>query len=277
MVEAAGKLTGRAGVCLVTRGPGATHASIAVHTAYQDGTPMILVVGQVARQHLGRQAFQEMDFSRVFGGSAKAVVTVMEADRIPEHVARAVHLAHSGRPGPVVLVTPEDVLAELTETRVQVAPTYATPDLAWSDRQLLIDRLQRARFPLIIVGGPGWTQEIGEGVRTFAERNDVPVVSAFRWQDAVSNASRAYVGYLGLGCDPKLRARVEESDLIVGFGPRLDDPTTDGYRLLEWPGRLLLISQDPEEPCRSAIPGRAICEHSRPLQRSVTMVEFAPR
>jgi len=130
MAEAAGKLTGRAAVCMVTRGPGATHASIALHTAFQDGTPLILVVGQVARAHLGRQAFQEMDYSGVFGSSAKSVVTIMDADRIPEHVARAIHTAHSGRPGPVVLVLPEDVLTQLSSAPAQVAPRVTPPEVA---------------------------------------------------------------------------------------------------------------------------------------------------
>ncbi|MTD53123.1 thiamine pyrophosphate-dependent enzyme [Amycolatopsis pithecellobii] len=258
MAEAAGKLTGRAAVCLVTRGPGATHASIALHTAYQDGTPLILVVGQVERRHLGRQAFQEMNYEHVFGSSAKAVVTVMDADRIPEHVARAVATAHGGRPGPVVLVLPEDVLSDRTDAPVMYAPEPACPDVTAADRDRLLVELNAAERPVLIVGGPGWRQSVGEQVIAFAERNDVPVAAAFRWQDAVPNASRAFVGYLGLGCSPKLRARLAEADLIVGLGPRLDDPTTDGYALTDTARRLVLVSEAADELYGGAIPHLAL-------------------
>jgi acetolactate synthase-1/2/3 large subunit len=258
MAEAAGKLTGRAAVCMVTRGPGATHASIALHTAFQDGTPLILVVGQVARAHLGRQAFQEMDYSGVFGSSAKSVVTIMDADRIPEHVARAIHTAHSGRPGPVVLVLPEDVLTQLSSAPAQVAPRVTPPEVAARDRDTLIAELNRSRRPVVVVGGPGWSQAVGEKVIAFAERNAVPVVSAFRWQDAVDNASPAYAGYLGLGCSPRLRRYLLDCDLLLGFGPRLDDPTTNGYELTEQADRVLLVSQDAAELCRGPVPAVAI-------------------
>ena len=258
MAEAAGKLTGRAAVCLVTRGPGATHASIALHTAYQDGTPMILVVGQVARNHLGRQAFQEMDYDRVFGSSSKAVITVMDADRIPEYVAHAVTTAHSGRPGPVVLVLPEDVLSDHTSAPVVTAPEIARPDLTGADRDRLLAELDRAERPVLIVGGPGWSQSVGEQVLAFAERCDVPVAAAFRWQDAVANSSRAYVGYLGLGCSPALRRRLAEADLILALGPRLDDPTTDGYALAETASRLVLLSEAADELCLGPVPDLAL-------------------
>jgi acetolactate synthase-1/2/3 large subunit len=258
MAEAAGKLTGTAAVCLVTRGPGATHASIAVHTAHQDGTPLILVVGQVARRHLGRQAFQEMDFDRVFGSSAKSVVTVMDADRIPEHVAHAVHVAHSGRPGPVVLVMPEDVLSDRTTAQIRVAPPIEPPAIAARDWTRLSTELDRAQRPVVVVGGPGWSQRVGEQVIAFAERNSVPVVAAFRWQDSVDNASPAYVGYLGLGCNPRLRAHLAEAGLVVAFGPRLDDPTTDGYQLTEHADRVVLVSQDADELCRGPVPDLGI-------------------
>jgi acetolactate synthase-1/2/3 large subunit len=254
MAEAAGKATGRAAVCLVTRGPGATHASIALHTAYQDGTPLILVVGQVARHHLGREAFQEMDYAKVFGSSAKAVITAMDADRIPEHVATAVTTAHAGRPGPVVLVTPEDVLSDKTTASVRIAAPAHVPQIGAEDGQRLVAELEQAKRPVIVVGGPGWGQTIGEQVIAFAEYNDVPVVAAFRWQDAVNNTSRAYAGYLGLGCSTSLRRLIATSDLIVGLGPRLDDPTTDGYELTENAARLMLVSQDPLEFGRGPAP-----------------------
>lgn len=247
MAEAAGKLTGRAAVCFVTRGPGATHASIALHTAFQDGTPLLLVVGQVARPLLGRQAFQEMDYSLVFGSSAKSVVQIHDPDRIPEHVARAVQVANTGRPGPVVLVVPEDVLAETTTSGPVHAPPPVDPPGQRQDLNELQGRLRASRRPVLIVGGPGWTSSVGEDVRTFAEDSSIPVVAAFRWQDAVDNRSPAYAGNLGLGCSPRLRARVDEADLVVAFGPRLDDPTTDGFALVDGRDRssTVLVSQDP--------------------------------
>jgi acetolactate synthase-1/2/3 large subunit len=254
MAEAAGKLTGRAAVCLVTRGPGATHASIGLHTAYQDGTPLILIVGQVGRALMGRDAFQEMDFERVFGSSAKAVETIMDANRIPEHVARAVHVAHSGRPGPVVMVVPEDVLSESTDARTLKATSVGQPEITASDRRQLLSELDRASRPVLLVGGPGWSQTVADQVIGFAERNSVPVVTAFRWQDAVNNDSSAYAGYLGLGCSPRLRQLLADADLLVGLGPRLDDPTTAGYQLTDRAHRLLLVSQDEVELCGSNIP-----------------------
>lgn len=258
MAEAAGKLTGRAGVCLVTRGPGATHASVAVHTAYQDGTPLIIVVGQVARASLGRQAFQEMDFGAMFGSSAKSVTTIMDVDRIPEHVAHAVYTAHSGRPGPVVLVVPEDVLSDGSTVPVQVAPPVEAPAITSNDAALLGTELEQADRPVLVVGGPGWNQSIGAQVTRFAESNGVPMVAAFRWQDSVDNASPAYAGYLGLGCSPRLRDYLADSDLILALGPRLDDPTTDGYRLTERARRVVLVSQSADELCLGPAPSAAV-------------------
>jgi acetolactate synthase-1/2/3 large subunit len=259
MAEAAGKLTGRAAVCLVTRGPGASHASIALHTAYQDGTPLILVVGQVSRSLLGRDAFQEMDYERVFGSSAKSVVTISDADRIPELVAQAVHTAHGDRPGPVVLVVPEDVQYDLTSAPVQVAPPAAAPPLAPADRDALLEKLRAARRPVLIVGGPGWSQEVGDDVTAFAERGAIAMAAAFRWQDAVDNASPSYVGYLGLGGSPELRQHVTaDADLIVALGPRLDDPTTNGFRLDAAADRTVLVSQAPGDLGRPPAPAPAL-------------------
>ncbi len=244
MAEAAGKLTGRAAVCLVTRGPGASHASIALHTAYQDGTPLILLVGQVDRDLLGRDAFQEMDYERVFGSSAKAVLTIDDANLIPETVARAMHVAHSGRPGPVVLVVPEDVQYDLTAAPVQLAKPAGAPMLTAADRDALLAKLTAARRPVLIVGGPGWSQSVGDGITAFAERNQIPLAAAFRWQDAVDNASPSYAGYLGLGGSQDLRKQVTaDADLIIALGPRLDDPTTNGYQLDAAADHTVVVSQ----------------------------------
>jgi acetolactate synthase I/II/III large subunit len=263
MAEAAGKLTGRAAVCLVTRGPGASHASIGLHTAYQDGTPLILLVGQVDRELLGRDAFQEMEYERVFGSSAKAVLTVDDADRIPELVAQAMHVAHSGRPGPVVLVVPEDVQYDRTAAPVRIAPPAAAPPLTETDRDALLARLSQARRPVLIVGGPGWSQSVGDAVTAFAERNQIPIAAAFRWQDAVDNASASYAGYLGLGGSRELRAHVTaDADLIVALGPRLDDPTTDGYRLDAAAMRTVLVSQAPGDLGRPPAPAPALAIHA---------------
>jgi acetolactate synthase-1/2/3 large subunit len=262
MAEAAGKLTGRAAVCLVTRGPGASHASIALHTAYQDGTPLILVVGQVSRSLLGRDAFQEMDYEHVFGSSAKSVVTISDADRIPELVAQAVHVAHSGRPGPVVLVVPEDVQYDLTSAPVRLASPAAAPPLTPADRDALLGKLGAARRPVLIVGGPGWTQSVGDDVTAFAERHAIPMAAAFRWQDAVDNASPGYAGYLGLGGSPELRQHVLGADLIVALGPRLDDPTSNGYRLDAAAGRTVLVSQAPGDLGGPPAPAPALAIHA---------------
>jgi acetolactate synthase I/II/III large subunit len=263
MAEAAGKLTGRAAVCLVTRGPGASHASIALHTAYQDGTPLILLVGQVDRDLLGRDAFQEMDYERVFGSSAKAVLTIDDADVIPEAVARAMHVAHSGRPGPVVLVVPEDVQYDLTTAPVQLAKPAEAPGLTPADRDALLEKLTQARRPVLIVGGPGWSQSVGDGITAFAERNQIPLAAAFRWQDAVDNASPSYAGYLGLGGGPELRGQVTaDADLIVALGPRLDDPTTNGYQLDAVADRTVVVSQAPGDLGGPPGPAPALAIHA---------------
>ena len=263
MAEAAGKLTGRAAVCLVTRGPGASHASIALHTAYQDGTPLLLVVGQVDRELLGRDAFQEMDYGLVFGSSAKAVLTIDDADRIPELVAEAMHIASGGRPGPVVLVVPEDVQYDRTAAPVTIASPAAVPPLTDKNRDELLQRLAQARRPVLIVGGPGWSQSVGDDITAFAERNQIPIAAAFRWQDAVDNASPSYVGYLGLGGGRELRADVTaDADLIVALGPRLDDPTSNGYELDAAADRTVLVSQAPGDLHRPSAPAPALAIHA---------------
>ncbi len=256
MAEAIGKLEGRPSVCFVTRGPGALHAAIAVHTAYQDGTPLILVVGQVATGVRGREAFQELDYAAIFGTTAKHVIEITDADRVGEHVARAVHISVSGRPGPVVIVVPEDMLAALTESHPIVVPPV-TASAPGDELASVIDLLSRAHRPLLIVGGPKWSTAVGDNVMAFAERNAIPVAAAFRWQDAVDNRNSHYVGYLGLGADPALRTAMQEADVVVALGARLDDPTTDGFRLLDEgaPDRIIaVIVEDEAEAVRTFIP-----------------------
>ncbi|MGF7209261.1 acetolactate synthase-1/2/3 large subunit [Skermanella aerolata] len=235
MAEAAGKLTGRPGICLVTRGPGACNASIGVHTAMQDSTPMILFVGQVARDQAEREAFQEIDYRRMFSPVAKWAAQIDDAARIPEFISRAFHVATSGRPGPVVLALPEDMLRD----RVSVAPTgrytevQAHPGMA--DLKRVAELLALADRPLILAGGSGWTDAACEDLRRFAESCNIPVCSSFRRQDVVNNDSPAWIGDLGTGPNPKLLARVKEADLLLVIGARLGEMTTQGYELIDLP------------------------------------------
>ncbi|MCF8207480.1 MAG: thiamine pyrophosphate-binding protein [Methylotenera sp.] len=239
MAEAQGKLTGRPGICFVTRGPGATNASIGLHTAFQDSTPMILFIGQVASDQRDREAFQEVDYRQMFGpgtlGMAKWVGEVHDAERLPEYVARAFHTAMQGRPGPVVLVLPEDMLTKpITAPVVAPArPAEAAPTPAALAE--LRERLAAAQRPLVIAGGGGWTPEATAALQRFAEAWHLPVGCAFRFQDLFDNAHPNYAGDVGIGINPKLAARVKDADLILAIGPRLGEMTTGGYTLLQAP------------------------------------------
>jgi acetolactate synthase I/II/III large subunit len=255
--EAYGKLTGRPGVCLVTRGPGATQAAVGVHTAKQDSTPMLLLVGDVPRAFAGREAWQELDYARVFGGIAKAAWRVDRADRVPEHFAHAFSVALSGRPGPVVLALPEDLLAE--EAEVADAPPVRITRPAPRPRELarLRELLAAAERPLVIVGEGGWTRETGEGVLAFCEANVLPVACAFRCQDFVDNRSDSYAGVLGVAMDERLAARVRDADLVLALGGRLSEVPTRRYTLLEPPRphqTLVHAHPDPVEVGRVYMP-----------------------
>ena len=239
MAEAHGKLTGRPGVCMVTRVPGATNASIGVHTAFQDSTPMVLLVGDVASDCRDREAFQEVDYSSFFGpstrGFAKRVERIDDADRIPEYVARAFATAMNGRPGPVVLVLPEDMLTRMTAARPL---PRVEPVQAWSDPgalRTLREMLLASRQPLVIAGGSGWTPQSAQALQRFAENWQLPVGNAFRFQDTFDNHHLLYAGDVGIGLNPKLAARVKASDLIIAIGPRLGEMTTGSYTLIEAP------------------------------------------
>lgn len=239
MAEAQGKLTGRPGVCFVTRGPGATNASIGVHTAFQDSTPMVLFVGDVASDMRDREAFQEVDYNAFFGpstkGFAKRVERIDDARRIPEYVARAFATAMNGRPGPVVLVLPEDMLVQ----EVDVAPLpRVEPAQAWSDPgalRTLRELLLKSERPLVIAGGGGWTTQAAQALQRFAENWKLPVANAFRFQDTFDNFHPQYAGDVGIAPNPKLAQRVQDSDLILAIGPRLGEMTTGGYTLLQAP------------------------------------------
>jgi acetolactate synthase I/II/III large subunit len=261
MAEADAKLTGRPGICFVTRGPGATQASVGVHTAMHDSTPMILFIGQVDRSVREREAFQEVDFKQMFSPLAKWVAEIDRADRIPEYVARAFQTATSGRPGPVVLSLPEDVLADVAHVvdpdlvrRPQSAPLA-------SDMAALREELARAQRPLVVLGGSGWTSDSCGYVKGFVEANGLPVAASFRRQDLLDNTNDHYVGHLSLGMDPKLAESVRAADLLIAIGSRLGDVTTGGYKLLTSPRpkqRLVHVHPDPEELGRVFQPDVAI-------------------
>jgi acetolactate synthase-1/2/3 large subunit len=250
MAEAYGKLTGKPGICFVTRGPGATNASIGVHTAYQDSTPMILFIGQVGNDFVDREAFQEIDYRRMYGQMAKWVAQIDRADRIPEYIARAFQIATSGRPGPVVLALPEDMLVDtavVADTR-RYQPVQAAPSASQIDT--LRAMLAEAQRPIVLLGGGTWTAQACADLQTFAEANMLPVACTFRFQDLLDNAHPHYAGDVGIGINPKLAARVKEADLIIAIGPRLGEMTTGGYTLLASPvpqQRLVHIHNDPEE------------------------------
>jgi acetolactate synthase-1/2/3 large subunit len=250
MAEAYGKLTGKPGICFVTRGPGATNASIGVHTAYQDSTPLILFIGQVGNDFVDREAFQEIDYRRMYGQMAKWVAQIDRADRIPEYMARAFQVATSGRPGPVVLALPEDMLvsqAAVADTR-RYQPVQASPSAAQIDT--LRSMLAGAQKPIVLLGGGTWTQQACADLRTFAEANHLPVTCTFRFQDLLDNDHPNYVGDVGIGISPRLAARVKDADLIIAFGPRLGEMTTGGYTVIESPvprQRLVHIHPDAEE------------------------------
>ncbi|HYZ16818.1 MAG TPA: thiamine pyrophosphate-binding protein [Candidatus Acidoferrum sp.] len=235
MAEAYGKLTGRPGICTVTRGPGATHASIGVHTAMQDSTPMILFVGQVAREMRGREAWQEIDVRATFSTLAKWAEQIDDARRIPEIVSRAFYTATSGRPGPVVLALPEDMLTD--EVDVEDAEPFKVVQPSASAEQIgdVCVMLARADRPLVLVGGSGWDTRACADLQRFAEMHSLPVVTTFRRQDLFDNRHRLYAGHAGLGMDAALAQRIRDADLLLAIGPRLGETSTNGYRLLAIP------------------------------------------
>lgn len=269
MACADGALTHRPGVAFVTRGPGATNASIGVHVAMQDSQPMILFIGDVDRGMRDREAFQEIDFAAMFGPIAKWVARIDDARRIPEYVARAYSVAMNGRPGPVVIALPEDMLLDevvaMDRPRVERIGQAPDPDAM----EQLADLLATAERPLAIIGGAGWDAAAGQDIAAWADRTGVPLVAAFRRQDSVPNDCPAYAGNLGYGPNPLLVERVKDADLLLVIGARLGEATTDGYTLIspEHPGqRLVHVHPDPSELGSTYCTDLAIC---------ATMAEFA--
>jgi len=239
MADAQGRLSGRPGVCFVTRGPGATNASIGIHTAFQDSTPMVLFVGDVGSDFRDREAFQELDFGSFFGpstrGMAKRVERIDEAERIPEYVARAFATAMNGRPGPVVLVLPEDMLTRAVDVRplprVEPVQGWIDPGALRSLRALLL----ASQRPMVIAGGAGWTPQSAQALQRFAENWQLPVGNAFRCQDLFDNHHSLYAGDVGIGIHSKLAQRIQDADLVLAIGARLGEMTTSGYTLLQAP------------------------------------------
>jgi acetolactate synthase-1/2/3 large subunit len=280
MADAYGKLTGRPGICVVTRGPGATHASVGVHTAFQDSTPLILLVGQVASQQEEREAFQEIDYRRMFGPMAKWVAQIEHADRIPEYLERAFATACSGRPGPAVLALPEDMLSAVTDAAdaLPFQPVQAHPGAEQIEE--LRRLLQGAGRPFVLVGGASWTPRASEGIRAFLEAAELPAGAAFRRQDALDNDSPSYAGDVGIGINPALAARIRAADLLLVLGPRLDEMTTSGYTLVESPTpaqTLVHVHPGAEELGRVYRPALPILSGLEPFADAVRDLRIEPR
>jgi acetolactate synthase-1/2/3 large subunit len=282
MADAYGKLTGRPGLCLVTRGPGACHGAVGIHTAAQDSTPLIMLIGQVGRDALDREAFQEIDYRRMFGSIAKWAAQIERADRIPEYIARAFQVATSGRPGPVVLALPEDMLTD----RVVVgdAKPYAAvaPHPTRADLDRLMALLAKAERPLIIAGGAPWSEAASAALAAFAEANRLPVAVSFRRQDAMAGASASYAGDLGTSGPPPLVKRVKDADLLIAVGARLGEMTTQGYSVMSSPEpsqTLVHVHADPDELGRVFRPTLAINAAPTPfaLALGATAPIAAPR
>ncbi len=251
MAEAMGKMTGRPGVAFVTRGPGACNASSGVHVARQDSTPMILFVGQIARGHRDREAFQEVDYRAMFGPLAKWVAEVEQTERLPEYLSRAFHVATSGRPGPVVLALPEDMLSAEAEVP-DIAPTAASrAGISDTEIDTILAQLSRAERPLVVLGGSGWSAQAARDAQAFAEGQGLPVAVTFRRQDYIDNRSASYAGDIGVGLNPALGKRLRQSDLLLVLGARLGDTATDGYTLIDpaAPDRVIChVHPDPDLP-----------------------------
>ncbi|NYT40365.1 thiamine pyrophosphate-binding protein [Sphingomonas sp. R-74633] len=272
MACADGAMTQRPGVAFVTRGPGATNAAIGVHVAMQDSQPMILFIGDVDRGMRDREGFQEVDFPAMFAPLAKWATRIEDARRIPEYVARAFAVASSGRPGPVVIALPEDMLCDVVEAvdRPELAPPLQAPDAY--DLDQMFEMLGAAKRPMAIVGGAGWDAEAGDDFARFAERIALPVAGAFRRQDAIPNNSPVWAGNLGYGPNPKLVQRVKDADLLLVVGARLGEATTDGYTLItpDHPGQTIIhVHPDPNELNRTYLADLPIC--ARPFEFAVAL------
>jgi acetolactate synthase-1/2/3 large subunit len=235
MAEAWGKVKGEPGICMVTRGPGAANAMSGLHIAQQDSTPMIMFLGLPGEKHEDREAFQEIETKSLFGSFVKWAAVIRSTDRIPEYVSRAYHTAMNGRPGPVVLGLPEDMLSAKAEAGDSKPARFAAPAATAGDEAAVLAALTKAQRPLVIVGGPGWSRDIQKKVEAFAERFDLPVAAAFRFQDYIDNRHPCYVGHAGIGLDAKLADAIKNADVLLVIGARLGEMTTSGYTLIDIP------------------------------------------
>ena len=278
MAEAQGKLTGRPGICFVTRGPGATNAAAGIHIAHQDSTPLIVFVGQVARGALGREAFQELDYSAVFGTMAKWVVQIDDARRVPELVSRAFHVATSGRPGPVVIALPEDMLTDAVQAADALPYAVAETHPGVDAMRALAERLAAAERPVAILGGSRWSDAAVRDFRAFAEAWSLPVYCSFRRQMLFPASDARYGGDLGLGANPKLLARIRASDLVLLVGGRLSEVPSQGYELLDIPvpaQALVHVHADADELGRLYRPVQAI--HATPQAFAAALGALRPQ
>jgi len=273
MADAYGKLTGQPGISFATRGPGATNASSGVHVAFQDSTPMILLLGQVGRDMMEREAFQEIDYRQMFGPMTKWVAQIDDASRIPEFISRAFYTATSGRPGPVVLALPEDMLTDVAD--VADAQPYKRQTVAPGDESLrqFHALLTAARKPLLIVGGGGWNDAARRNLEAFAAAHEVPICASFRCQDYFDNLHPAYAGHVGIGISAKFGERIRDSDLVIALGARLGEITTSGYSLFDIPQPkqpLVHIYPDPEEIGRVYAPTLGIVSNSAAFAAAIS-------
>ncbi|MGI9352202.1 MAG: thiamine pyrophosphate-binding protein [Rhizobiaceae bacterium] len=277
MADAHGKLTGKPGVAFVTRGPGATNASAGVHIAFQDSTPMILFVGQVASDQRDREAFQEVNYRAMFTPLAKHVLEIDRADRIPEYVSHAFHVAQSGRPGPVVVALPEDVLSAPCSAPAVPAATLPSGKASDADLDAIIARMKIAKNPFILVGGSGWSSEAAQKLGEFAEMMGIPVGASFRCQDYIDNRHSCYAGDVGIGPNPALAERVQNSDVLLCLGARLGEMTTGSYTLLVPPvikQELIHVHPDPSEPGRVYKPIQSVAANAGEVIQQLALRVF---
>ena len=250
MAEADGKLTGRPGIAFVTRGPGATNAAAGIHIAQQDSTPMILFVGQIGKEMYGRDAFQEVDYQQFFGGMAKLVVEVQQADRLPEIVSRAYHTAMSGRPGPVIIALPENMLTESTNNKPVGYINNSSSAPSTSDLAQFIEEIKSAKNPILILGGSVWSNDAAKDLESISEMLGLTILTSHRRQSFYNNLHENYGGDLGLGVNPKLIERINKSDYLVLLGVRLSENPSQGFSLFGIPEhnkRVVHIHPGPEE------------------------------
>lgn len=279
MAEAHGKLTGRPGVCFVTRGPGATNASAGVHVAMQDSTPMVLFIGQVASDQRDREAFQEVDYRAMFAPLAKWVGEIDRTERIPEYISRAFHVAQSGRPGPVVLALPEDMLSAACEAEIVPAANPPSGRAAESDVSAILDLLAGAERPLILAGGPLWSEEAQLALQSFAETAQIPVATSLRCQDYFDNTHPNYAGDMGIAANPALATRLREADVLLCLGARLGEMTTAGYTLVTPPvplQKLIHVHPDPSEPGHVYYPTLAVAAQAGQVAQQLASAARAP-